>query len=52
MVSRSDGYGGSYISLVTALIVVFLVVNGTLSGTAQLIPWLAPTVLGTPLIEM
>lgn len=46
------GQGGSYIALVTALIVVALTVDGPVTGTAQLLPWLAPTVLGTALIEM
>ncbi|ANN20022.1 hypothetical protein SD37_33400 [Amycolatopsis orientalis] len=46
------GQGGSYIALVTALIVVALVVDGPVSGPAELIPWLAPTVIGTVLIEV
>jgi uncharacterized membrane protein len=46
------GQGGSYIALVTALIVVALTVDGPVAGAAQLVPWLAPTVLGTVLIEM
>ena len=46
------GIGGSYIALVTALIVVALTVDGPVTGPAQLIPWLAPTVIGTPLIEV
>ncbi len=46
------GQGGSYISLVTALAVVALTVDGPVTGPAQLVPWLAPTVLGTVLIEM
>lgn len=48
----AHGQGGSYIALVTALIVVALTVDGPLSGTAQLLPWLAPTALGTVLIEI
>jgi hypothetical protein len=46
------GLGGSYIAQVTALIVVWLVVNGQVQGLAQLVPWLAPTVVGTVLIEL
>ena len=46
------GQGGSYIALVTALIVVALVVDGPVSGPAELIPWLAPTMVGTVLIEV
>lgn len=46
------GQGGSYLALATALIVVELTVDGPVTGTAQLVVWLAPTVLGTILIEM
>ena len=46
------GLGGSYIALATAFIVVALTVDGPVTGIAQLIPWLAPTVVGTILIEM
>lgn len=46
------GQGGSYIALVTALIVVELTVDGPVTGPAQLVVWLAPTVLGTILIEV
>jgi hypothetical protein len=46
------GLGGSYIAQVTALVVVWLVVNGPVQGLAQLIPWLAPTAVGTVLIEL
>lgn len=45
------GQGGSYIALVTAFVVVALTVDGPVTGVAQLVPWLAPTVLGTFLIE-
>src|SRR6266516_3676826 len=45
------GQGGSYISLVTALAVVALTVDGPLHGPAQAIPWALPAVIGTPLIE-
>ncbi|MBA2324420.1 MAG: hypothetical protein H0V92_10560 [Pseudonocardiales bacterium] len=47
----THGRGGSYISLVTAFIVVALTVDGPLTGPAALIPWLAPTLIGTVLIE-
>jgi hypothetical protein len=46
------GIGGSYIALVTALVVVSLVVDGPVRGAAELIPWLAPTAIGTVLIEV
>jgi hypothetical protein len=46
------GQGGSYIALWTALIVVALTVDGPVTGTAQLLPWLAPAALGTILIEI
>lgn len=46
------GVGGAYIAQVTALVVVWLVVNGPVQGSAQLIPWLAPTAIGTVLIEL
>lgn len=46
------GIGGSYIALVTALIVVALTVDGPVTGVAQLVPWLAPTAIGTVLIEL
>ena len=44
------GQGGSYIALVTALIVVALTVDEPVTGAAQLVPWFAPTVIGTVLI--
>jgi uncharacterized membrane protein len=43
------GQGGSYIALVTALIVVALTVDGPVADSAQLIPWLAPAAIGTAL---
>lgn len=46
------GLGGSYIALVTALIVVALTTDESLRGPAQLIPWLTPTVVGTVAIEV
>lgn len=46
------GIGGSYIAQVTALVVVWLVVNGPFRGALELLPWLLPTVLGTILIEV
>lgn len=45
------GQGGSYIALWTALIVVALTVDGPVTGTAQLLPWLAPTAIGVIGIE-
>lgn len=45
------GQGGSYIALVTALVVVSLTVEGPLHGPAEVIPWVAPVVIGTLLIE-
>lgn len=46
------GLGGSYIAQVTALVVVALVVNGPVRDELQLVPWLAPTIIGTVLIEV
>jgi hypothetical protein len=46
------GIGGSYIALVTALVVVALTVDGPVKGSAEVIPWVLPAALGTPLIEM
>ncbi|QWF84087.1 hypothetical protein [Amycolatopsis sp. CA-230715] len=46
------GQGGSYLALVTALIVVALVVDGPVAGPAELVPWLAPTAIGVVLIEV
>lgn len=48
----THGLGGSYISLVTAFIVVALTVDGPVTGTAQLVPWLAPTLVGVVGIEL
>jgi hypothetical protein len=45
------GQGGSYIALVTALVVVALTVDGPLHGAAELIPWVLPIAIGLPLIE-
>jgi hypothetical protein len=45
------GQGGSYIALVTALVVVALTVDGPITGPAALIPWALPTIVGTLLIE-
>jgi len=47
----THGRGGSYIALVTAFVVVALTVDGPFTGAASLIPWLAPTLIGTVLIE-
>ncbi len=45
------GQGGSYIALVTALVVVALTVDGPVHGQAALIPWVLPTIMGTLMIE-
>lgn len=45
------GLGGSYIALVSALLVVSLTVDGPLDGPAALLPWLAPTAVGLILME-
>jgi hypothetical protein len=45
------GQGGSYIALVTALVVVALTVDGPLAGPIVLLPWLLPTAVGKLLIE-
>jgi hypothetical protein len=45
------GLGGSYIALVSALLVVSLTVNGPLDGPAALVPWLLPTAVGLVAIE-
>jgi hypothetical protein len=45
------GMGGSYIALVTALVVVTVTVDGPVRGGAQVIPWALPAVVGTVLIE-
>ena len=45
------GRGGSYISQVTAFVVVALTVDGPVTGWAELVPWLLPTVVGTVLVE-
>lgn len=47
----AHGQGGSYIALVTALVVVALTVDGPVRGAAVLLPWLLPTVVGTVSIE-
>ncbi|MEV6275815.1 hypothetical protein [Nocardia sp. NPDC051832] len=49
----AHGQGGSYIALITATIVVsFALEDGPLTGPSQLIAWLGPTIIGTPLIEL
>jgi uncharacterized membrane protein len=47
----AHGQGGSYIALVTALLVVALTVDGPLKGAASALPWALPVVVGTLLIE-
>jgi hypothetical protein len=43
LISHVSGQGGSYIAMTTAVLVVNL-------GTASPLAWIAPTVIGTPLI--
>jgi hypothetical protein len=45
------GQGGSYIALVTALLVVSLTVNGPVDGPASALVWGLPTLIGTLLIR-
>jgi uncharacterized membrane protein len=45
------GQGGSYIALVTALLVVALTVDGPVHGPAAVVVWVLPTIVGTRLIE-
>jgi len=46
------GIGGSYIALVTALVVVALTVDGPVkAGPLEVVPWIAPAAVGTVLIE-
>lgn len=45
------GMGGSYVALVSALLVVSLTVNGPLGGPAALLPWLLPTAVGLLAME-
>jgi hypothetical protein len=42
------GQGGSYITLVTATIVVSFAIDGPLTGPSQLIAWLAPPPSASP----
>jgi hypothetical protein len=47
------GIGGSYIALVTALVVVALTVDGPIKGgVLEVVPWVAPAAVGTALIEL
>jgi hypothetical protein len=46
----AHGQGGSYIALVTALLVVALTVDGPIHGVAEVVVWLLPVVIGTHLI--
>jgi hypothetical protein len=46
----AHGLGGSYIALVTALLVVSLTVNGPIDGAASALVWGLPTVVGTVLV--
>jgi hypothetical protein len=47
----AHGQGGSYIALVTALLVVALTVDGPVHGIAAVAVWVLPAVVGTSLIE-
>lgn len=47
----AHGQGGSYIALVTALVVVAFTVDGPVHGPAEAIPWALPVAIGTLLIE-
>jgi hypothetical protein len=46
----AHGLGGSYIALVTALLVVSLTVNGPVDGMASALVWGLPTLVGTLLV--
>jgi hypothetical protein len=46
----AHGQGGSYIALVTALVVVALTVDGPVHGVAAVVVWVLPTLIGTRLI--
>jgi hypothetical protein len=48
----AHGQGGSYIAVVTALVVVASTVDGPVHGPAEAIPWALPVVVGTLLIEL
>jgi hypothetical protein len=47
----AHGQGGSYIALVTALLVVALTVDGPVRGAAAVAVWVLPTLVGTSLIR-
>jgi hypothetical protein len=47
----AHGQGGSYIALVTALVVVALTVDGPVHGPAAIVVWVLPTLIGTRLIQ-
>jgi hypothetical protein len=50
LIAHVSGQGGSYISMVTALLVVnFNAISGA-SGLAAVFPWIAPTAIGSPII--
>ena len=50
LVAHVSGQGGSYIAMVTALLVVNWQPLTGVSGRATLWPWVLPTVVGTPII--
>jgi hypothetical protein len=47
----AHGQGGSYIALVTALVVVALTVDGPVQGPAAVAVWVLPTLIGTRMIQ-
>jgi len=55
MAVLAHGQGGSYIALLTALVVVALTVDGSVDGpvdgAAAALPWVLPALVGTSLIE-
>lgn len=40
------------IALLTALLVVGLSVDGPLAGVARIVPWVLPTLVGVPALEL
>lgn len=50
LIAHVSGQGGSYIAMVTALLVVNWQLFTGVSGRATLWPWVLPTLVGTPII--
>jgi hypothetical protein len=50
LVSHVSGMAGSYISMVTALLVVNVNAISGVSSFSRVLAWMAPTVIGTPII--